>query len=113
MEIITDRLNGDELRRVASARFGNMVKAVVDVDQEIVAVDAELHSDLEALLLENGSKQKSLWGINLYPDLQGDDFIEYDSMINVRPGQGNKSRSIDSQDIRKQIVAVVGKRIAK
>ena len=98
---------------MASARFGDMVKAVVDVEKETIAVDAELHSDLEALMLENSSTQKSLWGINLYPDLQGDDFIEYDSMINVRPGQGNKTRSVDSEDVRKRIVVIVGKRVGR
>jgi len=58
-------------KKVAANMFGNMVKAVVDVDRELIAVDAELHSDLEALLLDDGSKQRSLWGINLYPEMQG------------------------------------------
>ena len=84
-----------------------MVKAVVDVDREILAIDAELHSDLEALLLEDGSKQRNLWGINFYPDMQGDDFIEFDSMINMRPSQNNKSRGVESEEMRKKISAVV------
>ena len=111
MEIITVKLGLAELRQMAAAGFGDMIKAVVDVEKEILAVDAELHSDLEALLLEKGSQQKNLWGINLYPELGGDDFIEYDSMINLRPTQGNKSRSVDDEEIRRKIVAVVGKRI--
>ena len=85
MEIITESLKLNELKQMAANLFGNLVKAVVDVDRAIVAVDAELHSDLEALLLENGSKQKNLWGINFYPEMPGDDFIEFDSMINMRP----------------------------
>jgi len=80
-----------------------MIKAVVDVDKGLVAVDAELHSDLEALLLEKGSKQASLWGINFYPDLSGDDFVEFDSMINMRPSQGNMSRGVDNQGTREKI----------
>jgi|TARA_B100000959_G_scaffold202277_1_gene211729 hypothetical protein len=44
---------------------------------EIVAIDAELHSDLEALCLENGSRQNALWGINYYPEIDGEDFIEF------------------------------------
>ena len=62
-----------------------MVKAVVDIELELVAIDAELHSDLEALLLEQGSAQNNLWGINYYPELNNDDFVEFDSMINIRP----------------------------
>ena len=96
---------------MATAMFGDLVKAVVDVDREFMAVDAELHSDLEALLLEDGSKQKNLWGINLYPEMQGDGFIEFDSLINMRPSQGNRSRGIENEEMRKKIIAIVAKRI--
>jgi len=112
MKIIKESLTLDELKQMA-AILGNMVKAVVDVDRELIAVDAELHSDLEALLLDSGSKQKSLWGINLYPDLVGDEFIEFDSMINMRPSQGNKSRGVDDKVTTQKIVEIVTKRIKK
>jgi hypothetical protein len=113
MKIVTEILLLDELKQMAEATFGNLVKAVVDVDREIIAADAELHSDLEALLLENGSKQKSLWGINLYPEMQSDDFVEFDSMINMRPSQGNRSRGIENQDLRKKIISIVAKRVER
>lgn len=110
MKIIREELSKEDLKQM-SAMFGNMVKAVVDVNKELIAVDAELHSDLEALLLEHGSHQRDLWGINLYPEMKGGDFIEFDSMINMRPSQGNMSRSVDDKDIRKKIIAIVKKRI--
>ncbi len=113
MTIVTEILDFDELKKMATALFGNMVKAVVDIDKELVAVDAELHSDLEALLLREGSKQNNLWGINLYPEVEGDAFIEYDSMINLRPSQGNRSRGVENQEIRKKIIEVVAKRIKR
>ena len=111
MKIITKTLTSAELKQMAAALFGNMVKAVVDVEKEIIAVDAELHSDLEALLLENESKQNNLWGINLYPELSGKDFVEFDSMINMRPSQGNSSRSVNDEKTRQKIVEIVAKRI--
>jgi len=113
MKIITKTLSLDELNQMAAATFGNLVKAVVDIDRELVAVDAELHSDLEALLLEDGSRQKSLWGINFYPEMQGDEFIEFDSMINMRPSQGNRSRGIENEGIRKKIIEIAAKRIKR
>lgn len=113
MTLITDTLALDELKQMAAAIFGNMVKAVVDVEKTVIALDAELHSDLEALLLENGSEQKNLWGINLYPELPGDDFLEFDSMINVRPSQNNRSRSVEDPDIRKKITRIVSSRIKR
>jgi hypothetical protein len=90
-----------------------MVKAVVDTERELVALDGELHADLEALLLENGSSQKNLWGINFYPGLCGDDFLEFDLMINMRPSQGNMSRGVDDKAIRQKIVAVVSRWVEK
>ncbi|MDO8602267.1 MAG: DUF5674 family protein [Candidatus Omnitrophota bacterium] len=113
MKIITETLSSDELKQMAVATFGNMVKAVVDVDKELIAVDAELHSDLEALLLVDGSKQKNLWGINFYPEMRGDEFIEFDSMINMRPSQGNRTRGIENQEIRKKVMEIVTKRIKR
>ena len=111
MKIITQTVKLAELNQMAAELFGNMVKAVVDVEKELLAVDAELHSDLEALLLENGSRQKNLWGINFYPEMKGDDFVEFDSMINMRPSQGNRSRSVDNPEVRKKIMEIVVKRV--
>lgn len=113
MKIITGKITLEELKQMAAALFGDMVKVVVDVEKELVAVDAELHSDLEALLLQQGSKQKDLWGINLYPDMEGDDFLEYDSLINIRPSRGNKSRGVEDSAIRFRILSTVNKRIVK
>ena len=113
MKIVTTTLSLDELKEMASAGFGNMVKAVADLDRELIAVDAELHSDLEAMLLEDGSKQKNLWGCNLYPDLKVVEFVEFDSLINIRPSQNNKSRSIENPEIRKKLMDVVSKRIKR
>lgn len=82
---------------------------IVDVEKEIIAIDAEMHADLEALLLENGSEQDNLWGINFYPDLKDDDFIEFDSMINLRPRKGKRTRGVESAETRKKIIDVVNK----
>ncbi len=113
MKIIKTTLSLNELKGLSADTFGNLVKAVVDVDRELIAVDAELHSDLEALLLEDGSKQKNLWGINFYPQLQGEEFVEFDSLINIRPSQGNRSRGVENQELRQKIVSIVEKRIVR
>lgn len=102
-----------DLKLMAQGGFGNLVKAVVDVDREIMAVDGELHADEEALLLENGSQQGNLWGINIYPDLEGADRIEFDSMINIRPSRGNRSRGVDNLAVREKIIQVIHKLISK
>ncbi len=111
--IIRDTLAFEELKQMAARMFGDLVKAVVDVDRELLAVDAELHADLEAALLQDGAEQRSLWGINLYPEAQADQFIEFDSMINMRPSQANRSRGVEDVAIRRKIVAVVEKRLLR
>lgn len=113
MEIIDKTIILNELKQIAEKIFGNLVKAVVDIEKEIMAVGGELHADEEALLLQNGSKQENLWGINIYPQLSGDEFVEFDSMINLRPSQGNRSRGVESPEIRKKITAIVNKLITK
>jgi len=113
MKIVDKKITMDELEQMAAATFGNMVKAVVDVDRDLVAIDGELHSDLEALLLENGSKQKSVWGVNIYPEMKGEGFVEFDSLINIRPSSGNRSRGVENEGIRKKIVSIIAERIIR
>ncbi len=113
MKILDKTMALDELKKMASAKFGDLVKVVVDVEREIVALDGELHSDLEALLLQDGSQQQDLWGVNLYPEQPGDAFVEFDSMINLRPSQGNRSRGVDDINIQGKIRKIVDKRISR
>lgn len=72
-----------------------------------MAIGGAMHCDEESVLLEKGSNQQNLWGINIYPDKTGEELIEYDSMINLRPSQGNYSRSVDDPQIRERIAQIV------
>lgn len=101
-----------ELNEMAEKMYDYLVKAVVDINNDRMVVDAELHVDQEQYLLEQGSQQEDLWGINLYPEHFGtDEFVEFDSMINIRPRQKNMSRGVESEEIRKRILAIVEKKI--
>lgn len=98
----------ERLHEMAESRFGDLVKAVVDVERGLMAVDAGMHADEEAALIQDGSNQQDLWGINLYPAEHGTDaWLEFDSMINLRPGQGNRTRSVEDQAIRSRIAEIV------
>ncbi len=102
-------ISNKELKEMAVLMYGGtLVKAVVDIEQARIVVDAEMHVDEEAYLLETGSKQSDLWGINLYPDKFGqEDFIEFDSMVNIRPRQNNTSRDVENEDIRTKIKEII------
>jgi hypothetical protein len=106
---VTDssRIAIEDLRQLAAGRFGDMVKAVVDVERRIMIVDADLHADQEAQLLAEGSRQEDLWGINLYPDQDETDWLEFDSMINLRPSFGNRTRGVDDTSTRDRIASLV------
>ena len=103
----------DELRSLAPRRFGDLVKAVVDIRREVMLLDADLHADQEAELLADGSSQTDLWGINLYPAISGDEWLEFDSMINLRPSFGNRSRGVDDASTRTRIQALVDRMVKR
>ena len=108
MRILEKEITKNELFAEAEVVFGGeMVKGVVDIKRELVAVDAELHADLERLLLENGSEQENLWGVNFWNS--DEDFVEFDSMINIRPSQNNRSRYVENEKIREKIIEIVEK----
>ena len=108
MRIVRDRISRDELTALANERFGGLVKAVVDIERKVIAVGEGMHADEEAGLLDDGSRQSALWGINLYPAEHGSpDWVEFDSMIYLRPLQQNRTRSVNDPAIRAQIIEVV------
>ncbi|MDE1977032.1 MAG: hypothetical protein KGI84_07230 [Elusimicrobia bacterium] len=96
-----------DVAAMAEAQFGEMIKATVDVERKMLALGGDLHSDEEALLLEGGSKQENLWGINIYPGNAEKERVEFDSMINVRPSQNNRSRGVEDPKIRERILGIV------
>lgn len=113
MKIVDKNISILELKQMAQAGFGDLVKAVIDIEKEIMAVDAELHADEESLLLENGSKNEDLWGINIYPEIEDNDWLEFDSMINLRPAQNNRSRGVEDSKLREKIIQIVNKLVQK
>ena len=114
MEIIKDKIEITDLKEMSEKMFGNMVKAMVDVEKEIIAVDAPMHSDLlEFLIAKENSEPINLWGINIYPEKVGDDFIEFDSMMNLKPALGNKTRGIEKEETRRKIIEIINKLVKK
>ena len=106
MKIVDKEIHIEDLKEMASQMYG-LVKAVVDVERGIFVIDGQLHSDEEAYLLDLGSKQENLWGINIYPEAIWRSRIEFDSMINVRPSQGNNSRGVEILRYRKRFLRLL------
>ncbi|HXF44032.1 MAG TPA: DUF5674 family protein [Candidatus Paceibacterota bacterium] len=112
MKIIKSPIKKLELEEIAREEFGDVVKAVVDVEKEIMAVGGELHADEETVLNEKeGSRREDTWGINIYPKKPAEEMIEFDSMINLKPHFGNRSRDVENPEIKDKIKKVVRKLI--
>ena len=109
MQIISKEILKQDLLKSEIVFDGPMIKAVVDIKNELLGIDANMHADIEQMLLQNGSKQDDLWGINLYPEDLEEDFVEFDSMINIRPRQGNRSRDVENPETRAKIKEIVAK----
>ena len=103
----------EDLRTLTERFFIDMVKYVADIERGIIAVGGELHSDAEAMLLEAGSRQADLWGANYYPGFGAAECIEYTSLINIRPSQGNRSMVIEDAEIRARVEALTHRLIGK
>ena len=112
--IVKDLIKREELKRIAKEQFGDLVKAVVDIEQGIMAIGGELHSDEEVALMEQeNSNREHAWGINLYPEKTGNDWIEFDSVINLKPSFGNRSRGVNNPVVREKIRKIVEKLVSK
>lgn len=111
--IVKNKIEIKKLKNIAENQFGSLVKAVVDVEKEIMAIGGELHSDEEVLLSEHGSKRENTWGINIYPEKSENDWIEFDSMINIKPQYKNNSRGVKNIDVQNKIIAIVNKLISR
>ena len=109
----SDPISLDDLRALAHGRFGDMVKGVVDLRRGILLLDADMHADQEAELLADGAAQADLWGLNLYPDGTEAEWLEFDSLINLRPSFGNRSRGIDDPATRGAIAVLVARLVRR
>lgn len=110
IRIVKDPIPKADLAAMAKEQFGDMVKAVVDVRQGVMAIGGELHADGEVALTEReGSQREDTWGINLYPEKSGTEMIEFDSMVNLKPAYGNRSRGVESPETQEKVKAVVGR----
>ena len=112
MQLVDKSISKTALKELSKRFSAGLVKAVVDTKREIMVVDASMHADEEKELLDTGSRQDDLWGINLYPDVSGEDFLEFDSMINVRPRLNNYTRGVEDEHLRKKITDIVLKLVS-
>jgi len=112
IKVFNSPITKEELLALAESGYGDMVKGVIDIKKRLLALGGELHADNEQILLDQGSKQADLWGFNIYPGKTREEYLEYTSMINIRPRQGNMDRDIKDLNLRRQIKNIVDEIVA-
>ena len=114
IRIVKDHISRIQLQEIANEQFGDLVKAAIDLQQEILALGSEMHADAETELIEKeGSKRENIWGINLYPAESGDALLEFDSMINLKPAFGNRTRNVENEAVRIHIRKVIDRMLTE
>lgn len=111
IEIIRQQMTKMQLVKLARQSYGEMIKAIADLDKGWIAVGGDLHADGEMVLLNTGSDQENLWGFNIFPEKPEAERLEYSALINIRPRHGNPAITIEKEEIRRAIRQLVDERI--
>ena len=110
-KIVKDQIGLEELKTLAKEFYGSMIKGVADIERGVVAFGGEYHMDANMALIEDGSSQLNLWGFNVYFKEPREDWLEYTSLINIRPTAGNFDMMIDDKKIRQKVKEIVNSKI--
>jgi hypothetical protein len=111
IKIVESTISADELKEIGKEFYISMIKGVVDIEKEIVAFGGEYHMDANIILLDSGSKQQDIWGFNIRFDEPKEHWIQYESLINIRPAQNNPSTEVHDQKIRDIMKRIINKKI--
>ncbi len=107
IRIINQAISGKELKDLAKEFYEDLIKGVVDIERQVVALGGEMHSDAEEVLLRNGSKQSDLWGFNILLDKTKEECLIYESFINIRPRDNNKELEVKNPEIREKMKRII------
>lgn len=88
----------EEIKKLKE-EFGSYIKTVIDVERKICSAGANMHFESEKVLIGEGSNQSSVWGGGV--DLETKE-IDFNSFINIRPNDNNKSNEIQDAKIREE-----------
>ena len=111
IQIVRDTIPIANLTPIAAAWYVDMIKGVIDVEQEILALGGEYHMDANTVLTENGSKQSDVWGFNIHLNKPREEWIECLSLINIRPAQGNRGMHVEDAALRERMSTIINRKI--
>ncbi|HLF18772.1 MAG TPA: DUF5674 family protein [Candidatus Omnitrophota bacterium] len=111
IRIISQPIPQEELKDLAKEYYEDLIKGVVDIRREVVALGGEMHADAEEVLLKNGSKQSDLWGFNILLDKNKEECLMFESFINIRPRDNNRNLEVQDPAIRKEMKRIIFEKV--
>ncbi len=112
IEIITKPITRAQALEIGKEFYQEMIKGVVDIEQELIALGGEYHMEANnALMAQGSSSQGAVWGFNIYPKRTDADWIEYTALINIRPAAHNRTMTVEREAIRMKMKKIIEKLI--
>ncbi|TSD02519.1 MAG: hypothetical protein Athens071424_41 [Parcubacteria group bacterium Athens0714_24] len=103
--IIKEKISKEEFDKLFNAFYGTVLKMTVDIEKNILSAGCEFHIECsEELVEKESSEQKNLWGANLY---RKDMSIDYNSLINIKPMENNRSMEIQDSAIKQRVEKII------
>ena len=109
IKILENKINIEEVKKMADFWYGTMIKGTVDIEGERVALGGDYHIESSEMLINTGSKFENVWGFNIRFEENPEGVLEFDSMVNIKPNLGNRSRSINNEEIVKKAIGIIYK----
>ena len=107
IKILDKKINIDEVKKLADIWYGTMIKGAVDIEGERVALGGDYHIEDSELLTSIGSKFEDVWGFNIRFEENPNGVLEFDSMVNIKPDFGNRSRNINNEEVVKKATEII------
>lgn len=111
IKVVKDKISTAELKELGKVFYDTMIKGVVDIENEIIAFGGEYHIDANGVLIDEGSRQSDIWGFNIVFERSKDSWIEYISLINIRPQAGNMNMEVQDSLIRDKMKKIINSKI--
>ncbi|MBI3305846.1 hypothetical protein HYZ82_01780 [Candidatus Nomurabacteria bacterium] len=107
IQILDRKISIGEIKKLADFWYGTMIKGTVDIELRKVALGGDYHIESSEMLTSSGSKFEDVWGFNIRFEEKPEGVLEFDSMVNIKPNFGNRSRSINSEEIMKKATEII------
>ena len=109
IQILDHKISIEETKKMADSWYGTMIKGTLDIELGRVALGGDYHIESSEMLTASGSKFENVWGFNIRFEEDPDGVLEFDSMVNIKPNFGNRSRGINNEEVIKKATEIIYK----